>query len=123
MLPFSQQLEILMELRKSIEKPPYTPADVARATGISLQTLLNLLDGKSSSPRLATARQLCDCFEITLDYFGCTTIEECQTYLMQHWLADASEPVRSIADAAGGISPRGQRNILSIIEWLRRSTP
>ena len=122
MLPFSRQLEVLMELRESIDRPPHTPADVARATGISLQTLLNLLNGRSNSPRLTTARQLCTCFEITLDYFGCTTIEECQNYLMQRWLTEAPEPVRSIADVAGGISPRGQRNILSIMEWLRRST-
>jgi hypothetical protein len=120
-LPFSRQFALLLDRRRLAALPPSTPADTARATGIPLQTLLYLLDGTSSSPRLSTARALCVGFDISLDYFDCATEEECQRYLAQRWLRNAPEAARQLADEAQRLSPRGQHNILSILEWIRRA--
>ena len=120
-LPFSRQFALLLDLRRRAELPPYTPAETARATGIPLQTLLYLLDGTSSSPLLNTARTLCVCFDITLDYFDCSTEDDCQRYLAQRWLGNRPEAARQLADEAQRLSPHGQRNILAILEWMRRA--
>ena len=121
-LPFSRQFALLLELRERAGLPPYTPADTARATGIPLQTLLYLLDGQSSSPRLNTARQLCQCFDITLDYFDCATEADCQQYLADRWLSGAPGQAQQLAAEVEQLSPRGRRNILALIELLRRVT-
>ena len=113
------QIAYLLENGVDTQGSTHTLADVAHATGISYQTLANLIEGKSSNPRLKTLQTLCQFYGISLDYFACETETDCQNYLVQHRMQVASPVMHEIASAYGDLSPRGQRNVLAIVEWMR----
>lgn len=116
--PLQSQLQILLDYGA----PPddvSSLTELAEATGLSDQTLANLLQGKSTSPRLKTLLTLCQCFNISLDYFACTSESQCREYLFLHRLKWVLPLVSEIEMAAINLSPRGQRNVLAIMEWMR----
>lgn len=94
-------------------------SELAKATGLSDQTWANLLQGKSTNPRLNTLLILCQFFGISLDYFNCTSETECREYLYIHRLRLTSPLLDPIETAADRLSPQGQRNVLAIMEWMR----
>lgn len=97
--------------------------EIAEATGISDQALANLLQGKSTNPRLRTLLTLCQYYGISLDYFECETVAACREYLYAHRLRHTSPLIGEIADAAGRLSAKGQRNVLTLMEWMRLGNP
>lgn len=95
-----------------------TVAQVARTTGIREQTLLNLLHGRASDPRLDTLQKLTECFGISLDYFGVTSEAECFAYLVRHGkLGPAPGITQHIEREATGLSAGVERVLLTITEW------
>lgn len=121
MIAFARQLSLLLEMRRQTTRPPHQPADLAKISGVPLQTLLYLLEGRSLSPRLDTAHRICSSFEITLDYFDCDTEADCKRYLMHQWLISAPTNLQEIAAEVEQLTPRGQRNALSMIELIKRA--
>ena len=114
-----RQIAVLLEDGVDIHGHSYTLAGAAAATGISNQALANLLHGKSESPRLETARALCRLYGISLAYFDLETEEACQAYLLHHRRHFAPATVREIVSLSDQLSPRGKRNILAILHWIR----
>ena len=119
-IKFSDQLRLLIDIRSIDNEPLPSVKALARAMNMSDQTLLNLLDGSAASPRLETARAICSYYGITLDYFDCETEAACRDYLARHQLR-ASPLLQAIDEETAELSPRGKRNVLSLLEWVRRA--
>jgi len=119
-LTFGEQLRILIDFYPNKHGQPDSITHIAEATDISVQTLLNLLDGTSASPRLDTARRICTFYGISLDYFDCESEGECIDYLVEQKVETASPLVHEIERETDELSQRGKRNVLSLIEWVRR---
>jgi transcriptional regulator with XRE-family HTH domain len=113
------QIAQLLEHGVDIQGETHTLAEVANATGITYQTLANLVSGKSTNPRLKTLQALCCVYGISLDYFSCETEQICLDYLTQHRLQAASPVMHEITRAYDTLSAKGQRNVLTILEWMR----
>ncbi len=117
-LSFARQLALLSEVQTAEDGHPPTIADIARATQLSEQTLLNLLHGRADNPRLETLRAICAFFGVPMDYFACETEAACRAYLYQQRLQTASPLVQQILHETTALSARGQRNILTALEWM-----
>ncbi len=117
----AQQIRLLLEW--SEQQQHHTLREVAQAAGISTQALANILDGEAPDPRLNTLRGLCDFFQISLDYFACRTKEACQTYLARRTIQQSSPTILQITRASQQLSPRGQANVLVILQWLNSKQP
>lgn len=116
----SEQIRLLLELGTGAD---INISQVAQATGISDQALANLLQGKSANPRLSTLLALCQHYGISLDYFACESEAACRAYLYHHQMQAASPLIGAIENAAAHLSPKGQRNVLAIMEWMRLAAP
>lgn len=99
----------------------YRIAAIAHAADVGEQTLLNLLDGTTRSPRIDTARRLCRFFGIDLDYFSLETDEQCRDYLLQHRMNHSSSLVKEIAREASMLTSRGQQSVLALLELRQRA--
>ena len=119
-LSLQAQIRVLLDYGRP-EHPEPSLSELAEATGLSDQTWANLLQGKSTNPRLNTLLALCQYFDVSLDYFACTSEDACRTYLYAHRLRDRSPHISDIEAAASRLSPRGQRNVLAMMEWMRRA--
>lgn len=117
--PFSHFVVLIQHLHAPNGKP-YRIAAIAHGADIGEQTLLNLLDGTTHSPRIDTARRLCRFFGIELDYFSLETEAQCRDYLLQHRMDHASTLVKDIAREASTLTLRGQQNVLAILELRQR---
>lgn len=113
-----QQLALLIATLRNHEGQPYRPPEISRATGITVQALHNLLHGHVHNPRLYTLKQVCNFYSISLDYFDCKTEEQCQSYLAQKRLKEAPAVVHEIAQLSSTLSAKGQRNVLTMMEWI-----
>ena len=118
-LSFQQQFHILLNLLRDPQGKPYSLGTLAQAAGVSDQSLTYLLDGRSQSPRLETIRSISHFYHISLDYFDCATESECRAYLVSR-LAQSSSLLQDIAAEAATLTPKGQRNVLTMLEWLRQ---
>src|SRR5262249_39533072 len=96
---------------------PYSLAVISEATGISDQTLLNILNGQSDNPRLDTLLRLCRFYHISLDYFACRAESDCRAYLGQKKVEFASPLVQEIASRSEFLSELGKRNVLTLLDW------
>lgn len=96
----------------------YTLPEVAAATGLSGQTLHNLLKGTTDSPRLNTLRELCQLYGISLDYFMLDSEAACRACLWRHRLT-VFPLLDDIASQTDTLSPEAQRRLTTIIGWLR----
>lgn len=113
-----RQLALLLALGVDPQGQRHTLPSLARATGVSDQTLLNWLNGKTASPRLQTVRALCRVYGITLDYFDLETEADCRAYLINHQ-AQLFPLIRSICELANHLSPISQRYLQRILSWIR----
>lgn len=112
----SQQVSLLINEGIASTGQSASVAEVARAIGVSHQALMNLVRGKSDNPRLDTVRGLCAFYNISLDYFDCPTEDACRHYLIEQ---RQTALLREIALLSARLSPKGQRNVLALIEWVR----
>lgn len=93
---------------------------VALEVGISYQTLMNLLHGKTDNPRLSTLRSLSMFYGISLAYFECEKPQDCLHYLQHRSrIQDDSPLTQELLRQAGHLSPTGQRNLKAILDWVR----
>jgi transcriptional regulator with XRE-family HTH domain len=118
-LSFARQLALLRKTLVDASGKPYSIPYIAQHTDITQQALQKLLGGQSENPRLNTLFALCRFYHISLDYFGCDTESACLAYLAQHRITNAPSLVHEIAQEANTLSPKGKRNILAVLEWLR----
>ena len=116
-LTVAEQFRILLEWSSS----PQSLRSVAQATGLTPQALAKLLAGHAANPRLQTLRALCGYYGIALDYFDCATIADCQAYLYAA-RCNGSPLLSRIESDLQTLSPRGQRNVLVVLEWMQRAT-
>lgn len=120
-ISFAKQFHILVETVVDERGRGVSIAALARATAIAEQSLLNLLSGKSETPRLETARRLCHFFGIDLDYFDQDNERACREYLAQRRNAHSLDLLQDIASEAETLSGKGQKHVLTLLEWLRRA--
>lgn len=112
-------VRLLLEYGQDQHGQPYTPTEISRQINISQQTLSRLMTGKSRNISLHTARQLCAFYGISLDYFACTDEAECLRFLSQH--QHIASPLLEIERETNRLSDKGQRNVLTILQWLLRA--
>lgn len=118
-ISFQQQFHILVDMLRDPHGKPYSMATLAKAANISDQSLSYLLEGRSQYPRLETLREICRFYHISIDYFHCDTVSECRTYLLAR-LSESSTMLHDIAEAAEALTPRGQRHVVTMLEWLKQ---
>jgi transcriptional regulator with XRE-family HTH domain len=120
---FAQQLRWLMTWAEQLGGRALTLREIAQGVGLSVQALQNLLSGATPDPRLNTVRGLCQFFQVSLDYFGCSTEAETQAYLAQRALTVGPRTLQSIAHQSQTLNPRAQENVLLILRWIEASHP
>lgn len=118
-ISFQEQFRILMDMLRDGHGKPYTLNTLAQAAAVSDQSLTYLLEGRSQFPRLDTIRAICRFYHISLDYFACETEEACRAYLLER-LAESSSLLQNIASETAALTPKGKRNVLTMLEWLRQ---
>lgn len=118
-LPVSEQLRILFEEIRHPSGRPYTMQEVSAVIDVSLATLSQLRTGKVRNPQLHTLREICRFFEVPLRYFETRSTEECYSVLAQDNQTEATAPINEIAFRATRLSPKSQRDVLTIIQWVQ----
>ncbi|HEX2619338.1 MAG TPA: helix-turn-helix transcriptional regulator [Phototrophicaceae bacterium] len=120
-LTVAEQLRILFDEIKPSDNRPYTLKDVSQATGISLPTLSQLRNGKITNPQLSTLRAICHFFRVPLTYFDTRDIQECYAIIAKRDQGDGDQGdgINFIANMAATLTPEGQRDLLTVIQWAR----
>lgn len=118
-ISFQEQFRILVETLTAPDGTAYKLSTIAQAIDVSEQSLAYLLDGRTQYPRLNTLRRLCRFYDISLDYFACTSEAECSAFLVQRAAQNASPMIREIDEQAATLTPSGVRRVLRLLERLR----
>lgn len=84
---------------------------------LSRQGLHNLLNGKSRNPRIGTLRSLCNFYQVPLAYFDCVSEAECIEFLATNGRL-VSDDVTELVQISSGLSPRGQRSVIGLLDML-----
>ena len=116
-LPVADQLKILFDAVRHPDGRPYTLQEVSEATGVALATISHMRSGRIQNPLLSTLREIARFFDVPLRYFEAKTPEECYGLLTQE--NTALPLVNEIAFRASSLSPRAQRDILTLIKWVQ----
>lgn len=117
--PFREQLRILIETVTAPDGSQYSTVMVAKATGLSEQGLLYMLDGRTQNPRLDSLRRICSFYRISLDYFECGNETECRTFLAQNAARQASPLVCEIDQEADELTYSARSKVLRLVDRLR----
>lgn len=117
-LPLSEQLRILFEVVQHPDGRPYTMQEVSQQIDVSVAAISQMRTGRIQNPQLHTLRELCRFFGVPLRYFETRSAEECYAILAEKDGGDAPE-ISEIALRATQLSPRSQRDILRIIQWVQ----
>ena len=113
--PFREQLRILIQTLPAPDGNAYDIPTIATATDLSAQSLLYMLDGRTNNPRLGSLRRICRFYNISLDYFECSSEEECRSFLAQNAVHLASPLVREIDQNAEALTPSDKSRVLRLI--------
>jgi len=117
--PFREQLRILIQTIAAPDGNAYDITAIAKATGLSAQSLLYMLDGRTNNPRLDSLRRICRFYNVALDYFECSSEEQCRSFLAQNAAHLASPLVREIDQKAEALKPPDKSRVLSLIDRLK----
>ncbi|MDX2137274.1 MAG: helix-turn-helix transcriptional regulator [Chloroflexota bacterium] len=118
MITLQRQLQLLWENVLDDNSDPMTITQVAQKTGLSQQSLSNLLNGHVTDPRLNTLTKLCMAFDISLDYFGYDTEAACLHYLVEYGKVGILSPqLHSIHTEGDTLTADEKRNVLAILQW------
>ncbi|MDX2137281.1 MAG: helix-turn-helix transcriptional regulator [Chloroflexota bacterium] len=120
-ISFAEQLQLLLDYLPDMHHQLSSPAQLARLLNMSPQAVLNLLNGHTTSPRLDTARALCQCFGVSLDYFALTTRQACETYLKQQVVARSTPTVQAINTHVSHLTPHVMKRVLVVLSWAERA--
>jgi transcriptional regulator with XRE-family HTH domain len=113
-----QKLQLLLDKVLDSTGRPYTITHLAHSTGLDQQTLSNLLHGRAANPRLDTMQQICDFFDISLDYFMLPSEAQCLSYLARHGrLGQAPDILQTIEQEVDSLSKGTASNVLAILQW------
>lgn len=118
-ISLAQQLHLLINTLRLPQGQPYTLTAIAEKTGITPQTLFNLLHKRNDNPRINTLRLICDFYGISLIYFESQTEQECMEYLRRQQYQRTSPLVQELQREVETLSERGKRNVLTVLEWIR----
>ncbi len=113
--PFREQLRILIQTLPDRDGNAYDITAIASATDLSAQSLLYMLDGRTNNPRLDSLRRICRFYNISLDYFECSSEEECRSFLAQSAAHRASPLVREIDQNAETLTSSDKSRVLRLI--------
>lgn len=117
---FRQQLTLLIAHTVNAQGKSYSLVEVAEGSGLSLQGLHYLLEGRNDSPRMETSYRLCEFFGVSLDYFDCATENECLSYLATQGRETSPSVITEIDQEVHKLSDKGRRNVFSMITLLSR---
>lgn len=121
--PLREQLRILMEMVPGPNGNAYDITAIARATDLSPQSLVYMLDGRTNNPRLDSLRRICRFYHVSLDYFECSSEADCRSFLAQNAAQLASPLVRAIDQNAEALTASNKSRVLRLmsrVNVLRR---
>jgi transcriptional regulator with XRE-family HTH domain len=116
-LPLKDLINFLFDHVRHPEGRPYTTQEVADHVRISHATINQLRTGRIKSPTLATLHELCRFFNVPLNFWECTSYDECYAVLAEGRKALSTETAE-IAFRASALSPKSQQDLLKIIAWV-----
>lgn len=114
--PFREQLRILIQTIPASDGNAYGISIIAKVTGLSAQSLVYMLDGRTNNPRLDSLRRICRFYNISLDYFKCNSEEKCRGFLAQNAAYKASPLIREIDQKAEALTPSDKSRVLRLID-------
>ncbi len=117
-LTFAEKFDFLITWYEEQNKTTISEKEIADSTDMAYRSIHALRKGEKGNPQLATLQAICAHFDIGLSYFDCTTLEECRNYLDGR---KEEQALAEIARRAEGISPEGLKNILNMIDFVRRA--
>jgi len=63
-------------------------------------------------------RLVCRVYGVSLDYFMCETLDECRAMLAALHPELATPLLHTITEETEQLSPKGQRNVTRLLEWV-----
>jgi transcriptional regulator with XRE-family HTH domain len=112
----AKQFALLFEYGQAQGLPTALRA-VAKATGESPNNLQKIQSGGNDNPGLRTLNAVAAYFGVSLAYFDCKTVAECQQYLRK---VEREKTLAGIAMRAEELSPEGRAAIEQMIEHARK---
>ena len=117
-LPLAKQINLLFDTVLHPEGRPYTLHEVSSASGVSVSALSHMRTGRITNPQLSTVREIAHFFGVPLRYFETQTVEECYALLLPPAEPEERRPLHEISFRAMSLTPKAQRDILTIIKWV-----
>ncbi len=120
-LPLKDLINFLFENVRHPDGRAYITQDVADRVSISHATINQLRTGRNKNPSFPTLQEIAGFFGVPMDFFNCSSYEECYAMLLGQEPDDLPGTVAQIAFRASVLSPKAQEDILKIIGWVEAS--
>ena len=117
-LPLKDLINFLFENILHPEGRPYITQEVADEVRISHATINHLRTGRNKNPSVPTLQEIARFFDVPLNFFECSSYDECFAMLSGQSPEDLPGAVAEIAFRASNLSPKSQMDILKIILWV-----
>ena len=117
-LPLKDLVNFLFEHVQHPDGRTYITQEVADQVRISHATINQLRTGRNKNPTVPTLQEIARFFGVPLNFFECSTEDECYAILAGQRPEDLPGPVAEIAFRASGLSEKSQQDILKIITWV-----
>lgn len=117
-LPLKELINFLFERVQHPDGRPYLTQEVADQVRISHATINQLRTGRNKNPSVPTLQEIARFFGVPLNFFDCTSYEECYAVLVGQRPEDLPGPIAEIAFRASELSTKAQQDLLKIISWV-----
>ena len=117
-LRFGDKLRLLMQTKFDADGKPLNARTLGDAIGMSDQVIQNFLNGDADNPRMKTIRLVCRVYGVSIDYFMCETLDQCRAMLAALHPQLATPLMTTITEETEQLSPKGQRNVARLLEWV-----
>ncbi len=116
-LPLKDLINFLFATLLHPEGRPYLTQEVVDQVRISHATINQLRTGRNKNPTLPTLQEICRFFKVPLNFFECTSYEECYAILAGQRASEFPQAAE-IAFRASRLSEKSQHDLLGVIAWI-----
>lgn len=114
--------ELVNLLFNKVRRPdgrPFTEKEVSEQVNITHKTLNHIRTGKTPNPGIATIREICRFFGVSMDFFNISSLEESYAFLNERKQAEAqATSVNEIMFRALDLSEEGRKDLLNVIRLV-----
>ncbi|KAB2904692.1 MAG: helix-turn-helix domain-containing protein [Anaerolineae bacterium] len=115
----AELVDLLFEVIRRPDGRMYTEKEVSEQGNITHKTLNHIRTGKTPNPGIATIREICRFFGVSLAYFESSTVEECYAFLKERKYPERpSNSANEILFRSLELSEEARKDILQVIRWV-----